>query len=83
MYYVYIVECSDKTYYTGSTNDIENRVKKHNTDKTGAKYTRSRRPVVLKYYEEHPTKSEALVRENQIKNLTRRKKEELIQTAKT
>lgn len=67
-YYTYILKCSDGTYYTGYTTDLENRVKSHN-EKKGAKYTRGRTPVTLMYYEEFETKSEALKREAQIKRL--------------
>jgi putative endonuclease len=77
-YFVYILECADKTLYTGSTNDIEKRVISHNTQKTGAKYTKSRRPVKLIYQETFETKGEALTRENQIKQLTRKQKQNLI-----
>ena len=55
-YYVYIVECKDGTLYTGWTTNIEERIKKHNQGK-GAKYTRSRCPVNLKYYEVFHTKN--------------------------
>jgi putative endonuclease len=79
-YYVYIVECADGTYYTGSTNDVEKRVHKHNNLKTAAKYTKSRRPVKLVHQEQFQTKSEALKRENQIKQLTRTQKQNLMQT---
>lgn len=75
--YTYIVRCSDGTYYTGWTNDLEKRVEAHNTGK-GAKYTRTRCPVVLAYYETFQTKEEAMRREWQIKHLTRREKEKLI-----
>ena len=78
MYYVYILECADSTLYIGSTNDIEKRVAVHNLGKTGAKYTKSRRPVVLKYSESHETKGAALKREWELKQLTREKKLELI-----
>lgn len=77
-YYVYILECSDGTYYTGSTNDVEKRVIVHNTHKTGAKYTKARRPVKLVYQEALQTKGQALTRENQIKQLTRAAKQNLI-----
>jgi putative endonuclease len=77
-YFVYLLECADKTFYCGYTTDIENRVKIHNTSKYGAKYTSGRRPVRLKYFEKFPTKSEALKREYQIKKLTREEKEKLI-----
>ncbi len=73
-YYIYILECKDKTLYTGSTNDLEKRVLAHNTSKTGAKYTKARRPVVLEYSEKFRTKSKALKRECAIKKLTREEK---------
>jgi putative endonuclease len=78
MYFVYIVECADSTLYIGSTNDIEKRILSHNTSKVGAKYTRGRRPVILKYYESFETKSEALKREIEIKKFTRTQKNFLI-----
>jgi putative endonuclease len=77
-YYVYILKCSDGTYYTGSTNNIEKRLIAHNSGKTGAKYTKSRRPVQLAHQEAFETKSEALKRENQIKRLTREQKDNLV-----
>jgi putative endonuclease len=77
-YFVYILECADGTYYTGSTNDVEKLVLAHNTAKTGAKYTKARRPVKLVYQESFETKGEALTRENQIKQLSRQQKEQLL-----
>ena len=77
MNYVYIVECSDGSLYTGWTTDVENRLDMHNSGK-GAKYTRSRRPVTLVYCEELTSKEDALKREAQIKKLTREKKRQLI-----
>ncbi|AEB76237.1 GIY-YIG nuclease family protein [Clostridium botulinum] len=77
MPYIYILECSDGTLYTGWTTDIERRVKEHNSG-NGAKYTKARRPVILKYYEEFKTKNEAMKREYAIKRLTRKEKIELI-----
>ncbi|GHU46724.1 GIY-YIG domain-containing protein [Spirochaetia bacterium] len=71
--WVYIVECSDKSLYTGWTNDIVRRLKSHNTGK-GAKYTRSRKPVRLVYTEQVESRGAALVREAQIKRLNRREK---------
>lgn len=71
MYFVYILECADKTLYVGSTNDIEKRLHTHNNSKTGAHYTKIRRPVILKYSESFETKSEALKREFAIKKHTR------------
>lgn len=78
MYYTYIVECKDKTYYTGYTCNIEKRIKAHNEGK-GAKYTRCRVPVHVVYIEESQTKSEAMKREYAIKQLSRKQKEVLIQ----
>lgn len=77
MNYTYILKCSDETLYTGWTNNLEKRINAHNAGK-GAKYTKNRRPVELAYYEEFATKEEAMSREYAIKQLTRRKKEELI-----
>lgn len=76
MYHVYILKCFDGTLYTGSTNDIEKRIVAHNAGK-GAKYTRGRTPVALKYSESFETKGEALKREAEIKHLSRKDKLEL------
>ncbi len=78
-HYVYVVECSDGTYYTGYTTDVERRVAEHN-DGTAAKYTRGRRPVELRHVECHASRSEAMQREYAIKQLRRAAKEELVQT---
>ena len=75
--YTYILRCADGTLYTGWTNDLEHRVRAHNSGK-GAKYTRSRRPVSLVYWESYSTKEEAMGREYSIKHLTRSEKEQLI-----
>ena len=72
MYYTYIAKCADNSLYCGYTDNIENRERMHNLGK-GAKYTRSRLPLKIVYYEEFETKSEALKREYAIKKLTRRK----------
>ncbi|ARJ51032.1 GIY-YIG nuclease family protein [Staphylococcus lutrae] len=77
-YFTYIVQCSDATFYTGYTNDLEGRIMKHNEGK-GAKYTKARRPVRLRYHEVFDTKSEALKRERAIKKLTRQQKIQLIE----
>lgn len=77
MWYVYIVECNDGTYYTGVTNNLENRIKTHNKGK-GAKYTKARLPVELIWFDVCEDKSNALKREIEIKKLTRKKKEELV-----
>ncbi|MBR5163675.1 MAG: GIY-YIG nuclease family protein [Schwartzia sp.] len=75
--YVYIVECADGTLYSGWTNDLQKRIAAHNAG-GGAKYTRSRRPVKLRYYEMFEEKSEALRREYALKKLTRAEKIALI-----
>lgn len=78
MNYTYIVECSDGSFYTGWTNDLERRMKAHNEGR-GAKYTKSRRPVKLAYFETFQTKEEAMSRECQIKQMTRKEKEALVE----
>ena len=80
--YVYILECSDGSWYTGWTNDLEHRIETHNSGQ-GAKYTRSRLPVRLIYSEEYETASQARNREYAIKRLTRAQKEELVQQTGT
>lgn len=77
MNYAYILRCSDNTYYTGWTNDLDKRVRVHNEGR-GGKYTRSRTPVELIYYEVFETKEEAMSREYAIKQMTRGQKERLI-----
>lgn len=74
--YCYILECSDGTYYTGWTTDPERRLAQHNKG-TGARYTKTRRPVKLVYLEEQADKRSALKRERAIKALPRKKKMEL------
>ena len=82
-HYIYILECSDKTLYTGYTNDLENRLKAHNEGK-GAKYTKSRLPVKMVYSEAFDDKKEAMSREWFIKHrLTREEKLELIKKGKS
>ncbi len=71
---MYVLTCSDKSYYCGITTDLDRRVKEHNTSKKGAKYTRSRRPSVLIFYEEYSNRSEASKAECAFKKLTRRQK---------
>jgi len=77
MNYVYILKCSDRTLYTGYTNDLKKRISAHNKGK-GAKYTRGRLPVKLIYFEEYTSKSEALHREFTIKKMNRQNKLNLI-----
>ncbi len=71
--YVYMLRCRDDSLYTGWTNNLEKRLKAHNSGK-GGKYTASRRPVELVYFETFPTKQEAMSREYAIKQLTRAQK---------
>jgi putative endonuclease len=75
--YCYILECSDGTYYTGWTTDPERRLRQHNRGR-GARYTRSRSPVRLVYAEGQPNRSSAMRREFQIKHMSRKSKEKLI-----
>ena len=77
MNYTYILKCGDGSLYTGWTNDLEKRIIAHNEGK-GAKYTKSRRPVTLVYYETFETKEEAMSREYHIKRMSRREKEKLL-----
>lgn len=80
-WYVYIVECSDKTFYVGTTNDIEKRITKHNAGK-GAKYTRGRVPVKIKYTCSFESRSEACKHEYLLKQYTRAEKLDIIKAAK-
>lgn len=75
--YTYMLRCSDGTFYIGWTNDLEKRLKAHNEGK-GAKYTKSRRPVELVYFEAFSTKQEAMSREFHLKQLSRKEKEQLL-----
>ena len=77
MNYTYILRCADGTYYTGWTNDLDKRLAAHNAG-TASKYTRPRRPVSLVYHETFDTKEEAMRREWEIKQLTRKQKETLM-----
>lgn len=69
-----MVRCSDESLYSGITTDLERRISEHNGSGKGAKYTKPRQPVVLVYSEIHASKSEASIREAQLKNLTRSQK---------
>jgi putative endonuclease len=82
LYYTYILECNDKTLYTGFTNDLEKRVHQHNNSKTGAHYTKIRRPVILKYFETYKTFSEARKREMELQSWTRERKISLMSQPK-
>jgi len=75
-YYTYVLRCRDDSLYTGYTDDLKKRINAHNQG-NGAKYTRGRLPVELVYYEEFPSRSCAMKREREIKNMTKSKKEAL------
>ncbi|TEB07849.1 GIY-YIG nuclease superfamily protein [Pelotomaculum schinkii] len=77
MPYTYMLQCSDGTFYTGWTVDLEARLKAHNSGK-GARYTRSRLPVELVYWESHLSRGDAQRREAMIRKLGRKQKEELV-----
>ena len=76
--FTYILECSDKSFYTGSTNNLEKRLWEHNNG-LGANYTKRRLPVKLVYYEEYNRIDEAFYREKQIQGWSRKKKIALIE----
>lgn len=80
--HTYMVKCCDDSLYTGWTNHLEARVRAHN-EKKGAKYTKSRTPVELVYYESFATKEEAMRREYEIKQYSRAQKLTLIKNGKT
>lgn len=78
MFYTYILQCSDDSYYVGSTNDLDRRLRQHNESKYGAHYTKIRRPVHLVYKETFKTMRESRRREYEIKSWKREKKIDLI-----
>ena len=75
---MYVVRCSDDTLYTGVTTDLKRRLHEHNRTKRGAKYTKTRRPVKLVYFEEFEDRSSAQSAEHSFKKLIRQKKWEKI-----
>ncbi|MBN1924478.1 MAG: GIY-YIG nuclease family protein [Prolixibacteraceae bacterium] len=75
--WMYILECADGSYYTGSTNNLELRVEQHNSGE-GANHTKKRLPVKLVYFEEYQRIDEAFRREKQVQGWSRNKKEALI-----
>ncbi|CQR49366.1 MULTISPECIES: GIY-YIG nuclease family protein [Haloferax] len=79
MHFVYVIECSDGSLYTGYTTDVERRVAEHDAGE-GAKYTRGRTPVELVHVEEFDSKSAAMSREYEIKQLRRREKLRLVES---
>ena len=80
-YFIYILECSDSSYYVGTTSDLEQRLLAHNEGRA-AVYTTIRLPVRLVYSEEHNSIEKALARERQVKRWPRAKKEALIAGSK-
>ncbi len=78
MWYLYILQCGDGSLYTGITTDVEKRLEAHRSGK-GAKYTRGRSPLELKYREACGTHSDALKRELEVKHLSREEKLALIE----
>ncbi len=78
MWYLYVVQCSDMTLYTGISTDVDRRVREHNTGRKGAKYTRVRRPVRLVWSKEYENRSEASKAEYSFKKLLHYKKWEII-----
>ena len=77
-YFVYILKCSDKSYYTGFTNDIERRLGEHASGKNKDSYTHDKRPITLMWFEIFNNVSNAIETEKKIKGWSRRKKEALI-----
>ncbi|MHB8913448.1 MAG: GIY-YIG nuclease family protein [Minisyncoccota bacterium] len=82
MYFVYILECADKSFYVGCTNNLERRLRQHSDSKWGAHYTKIRRPIILRYSEPCTTLIEARRREIEIKGWRREKKLDLINRGK-
>lgn len=80
-YWAYIVRCSDGSYYTGYTNNLDNRIIQHNCGK-GAGYTKTRTPVELVYFERYADQHSAMHREYEIKQFTRQQKQALIANGK-
>ena len=78
-WFLYVVQCSDGSLYTGVTTDIERRIREHNGSKRGAKYTRGRRPVKLIYVKDCRDRFEALREERKFKSLSRKEKLKIIE----
>ena len=79
MYYIYVLQCKDNSFYIGVTNNLERRTWEHNRGLTEDAYTKNRLPTILKYFEEYQDINEAIVREKQIKGWSRKKKIALIE----
>ena len=80
MWYVYILKCSDETFYTGITNNLKRRIREHNESDIGAKYTRGRRPVELFYFCKMKNRSEASKEEARIKKISKEAKQNIKRT---
>lgn len=78
MYYLYILQCADKTLYSGITVNLEHRIIQHNSSRLGAKYTRGRRPVKLVYFKAYRNRSSASKAESKLKKISRSEKLKLI-----
>lgn len=81
-YYVYILKCNDNTLYIGSTNNIEKRLHAHNNLKSGAHYTKIRRPVTMIYSKKYKDMGSARSVEAILKKLSRKEKDELVRAYK-
>ncbi len=77
-FFVYIVECNDNSFYTGVTNNVELRVFQHNQGIDVTAYTHTRRPVVLRFFQEFVNPNEAIAFEKQVKGWSRQKKNALV-----
>lgn len=78
MRFVYIVRCNDNSLYTGIAKDLDKRISDHNNSKIWAKYTKSRRPVMLMWFKKVADRNEASKLELRIKKMPKQKKEEMI-----
>lgn len=79
MFYFYILRCKDNSLYSGQTNDLEKRVKEHESNDTkSAKYTRTRRPVKLVYFESFSSRVESMRREREVKSWKKKRKEKMV-----
>ena len=77
-WFLYVLQCSDGTYYTGITTDVVRRLNEHNASSRGAKYTKTRRPVKLVYWIDFKDRSTAQKAEYKFKQLTQKQKESII-----
>jgi putative endonuclease len=76
-YYVYILLCHDGSYYTGYTHDLKSRLEQHRKGR-GSRYTRMKKPKKIVYFEEFKSRSDAMVREREIKRLAHHEKTKMI-----